>query len=322
MKRWTALTALAMAASLVAQQAVERPRVLGLAHVALYVKDLAKTRQSYEQFLGFAEPFNLPSKDGTGVRIAFIKVNDRQYIEIFNEKDRGEGQLNHVSIYTDDADRMRDYLAAQGVEAMGKAAKGPVPKGQTGNKNFNVKDPDGHIVEIVEYQPDSWTAQHAGKDMPPSRISGSIMHAGFLVGDLEKSLRFYGGIFGFTETWRGGRNPEVLSWVNMRVPDGVDYVEFMLYSKLPPPDRRGTANHISLMVPDAQKALAELKRRAAGGLYTPPDGQEIAVKIGVNRKRQINLYDPDGTRIELMEPNTIDGKPAPSSTAPAPHPEQ
>jgi hypothetical protein len=40
--------------------------------------------------------------------------------------------------------------------------------------------------------------------------------------------------------------------------------------------------------------------------------------LGINRKRQANLFDPDGTRTEIMEPNTIDGKPTPSSTAPAP----
>jgi hypothetical protein len=27
-------------------------------------------------------------------------------------------------------------------------------------------------------------------------------------------------------------------------------------------------------------------------------------------------YDPDGTRVELMEPGTVDGQPAPSSAAP------
>jgi hypothetical protein len=30
------------------------------------------------------------------------------------------------------------------------------------------------------------------------------------------------------------------------------------------------------------------------------------------------LFDPDGTRVELMEPKTIDGKPAPSSALPPP----
>jgi lactoylglutathione lyase len=321
MKPLTVLATLAISLSLFAQQPVARPKVLGVAHMAIYVKDLARARQFYEDFLGFAEPFTLPKKGGEpGVRIAFVKVNDHQYIEIFNEADRGEGKLNHLSVYTDSADRMRDYLVAHGIEPIGNAATGPVPKGQTGNKNFNVKDPDGHIVEIVEYQPDSWTARHAGKDMPPTRISESIMHVGFLVGDLEKAAGFYGGLLGFTETWRGGANPSALSWVNMRVPDGQDYVEFMLYSKLPAPEGRGTKNHISLMVPDAEKALAELKRRAARGLYTAPAGKEMVIQTGVNRKRQINLYDPDGTRIELMEPNTIDGRPAPSSTAPAPRP--
>jgi lactoylglutathione lyase len=75
-------------------------------------------------------------------------------------------------------------------------------------------------------------------------------------------------------------------------------------------------------VPDAEKALAELKKRAAQGLYTPPEGKPLEIQVGVNKKRQINLYDPDGTRIELMEPNTVDGVPAPNSTAPAPHPGQ
>src|SRR5215469_11429071 len=290
MKTFSFLTGAMLAAtSLMAQPAGERPKILGVAHMALYVKDLEKTRQFYEKFLGFGEPFTLPPKGGgPGVRIAFVKVNDHQYIEIFNEADRGEGQLNHVSIYTDDAQRMRDYLLSKGIEPMGSAGKGPVPKGQTGNKNFNVKDPDGHIVEIVEYQPDSWTAQHAGKDMPPTRIAESVMHVGFLVGDLQKSIDFYGDILGFRETWRGGGNPKVLSWVNMQVPDGKDYVEFMLYSKLPDPDARGTKNHMSLMVPDAQKALEELKQRAARGLYRAPEGKEMVIQVGVNRKRQIN----------------------------------
>ncbi|MGD0041751.1 MAG: VOC family protein [Isosphaeraceae bacterium] len=128
-----------------------RPEILGVAHMAIYVKDLDKTRKFYEEFLGFAEPFTLPKKEGGGVRIAFVKVNDHQYFEIFNEADRGEGQLNHISFYTGDADRMYSYLKSKGVEIM--SDKGSVGKGQTGNKNFNVKDPDGHIVEIVEYQP-------------------------------------------------------------------------------------------------------------------------------------------------------------------------
>jgi hypothetical protein len=42
------------------------------------------------------------------------------------------------------------------------------------------------------------------------------------------------------------------------------------------------------------------------------------MKVGVNGKRQINYYDPDGTRVEVMEPGTADGKSVPSSSAPPP----
>ena len=248
------------------------------------------------------------------MRIAFIKVNDRQYFELFNQQDRGEGQLNHISFYTDNADRMYAYLKSKGVAVI--SDKGRVGKGQTGNKNFNVKDPDGHLIEMVEYEPDSWTAREAGKFMPPARISTHIMHVGVLVSDLEKSTAFYHGILGFNEFWRGSSSPRLLSWVNLRVPDGQDYLEFMLYDKLPEPDARGGRNHASLLVPDAEQAVAELTRRAARTGYDKP----IKIQIGVNRKRQVNLYDPDGTRIELMEPMTVDGKPAPSSTAPPPRP--
>jgi lactoylglutathione lyase len=108
----------------------------------------------------------------------------------------------------------------------------------------------------------------------------------------------------------------MLGWVNMRVAVGQDYLEFMLYDKLPPPDGRGTKHHASLTIADADQALAELIRRAAKTGYN----KEIKIQTGVNRKRQINLYDPDGTRIELMEANTVDGKPAPSSTAAPPRP--
>jgi lactoylglutathione lyase len=113
-----------------------------------------------------------------------------------------------------------------------------------------------------------------------------------------------------------------LSWVNVKPAEGDSYLEMMLYNKIPEPDARGTKNHVSLTVPDADKALADLKQRAAKGLYTPPDGKPMEIQVGVNRKRQINLYDSDGTRVELMEANTIDGKPAPNSTAPVPHPSQ
>jgi lactoylglutathione lyase len=290
-----------------AGEAPARPRILGVAHMALYVSDLAKARAFYKDFLGFEEPFALKRKDGTD-RIVFIKINDHQYVELFAEEPKEDGRLNHISFYTDDARAMRDYLASRGVAVPEK-----VGKGQTGNSNFNIKDPDGHTVEIVQYEPDSWTAREKGKFLPETRISTHMPHFGVLIGPLEPALKFYRDVLGFQETWRGGSG-RFLSWVNMRVPDGEDYLEFMLYNNPPDAEQRGVRNHVCLMTPDLAKAVAILEARPARKNY----GRPIEVKVGVNRKRQANLFDPDGTRIELMEPAAIDGQPAPSSTAPPP----
>jgi lactoylglutathione lyase len=286
-----------------------RPKILGVAHIAVFVSDLEKARGFYRDLLGFDEPFTLPAKDGP-VEIAFVKINDRQWIELFNRPTAGEGQLNHIALYTDSADGMRDYLASRGVSVPAK-----VGKGRTGNKNFTITDPDGHTVEIVEYQPDSWTAADAGKHLPETRLSARALHVGILVGQLDKAMAFYGDLLGFQEFWRGNAaTSKTLSWVNVRVPDGTDYVELMLYEQLPAPGNRGSAHHLCLEVPDIEKAVAAFEARPSRSSYS----REVAIRTGVNRKRQVNLFDPDGTRIELMEPVTVDGKPAPSSTLPPP----
>jgi catechol 2,3-dioxygenase-like lactoylglutathione lyase family enzyme len=67
---------------------------------------------------------------------------------------------------------------------------------------------------------------------------------GIIVGDVPAAMTFYGDVLGFSETWRGSRSGTELSWINMRVPDGGDYVEFMLYGERPAPSERGTQHHI------------------------------------------------------------------------------
>jgi catechol 2,3-dioxygenase-like lactoylglutathione lyase family enzyme len=291
-----------------AAAAEPRGKLLGVAHIALFVNDLAKSRAFYRDFLGFGEPFSLPKPDGSD-RIAFIKVNDQQYIELFAEPPRTDGRVYHISFYTDDAEGLRQRLGARGITVPPKLGVGKIK-----NTQFSVTDPDGHSVEMVQYLPDGWSVREKGKFMPDTRISTRIAHLGVLVGTLAPSMKFYGDLLGFKETWRGGPSDKVLSWVNMKVPHGEDYLELMLYDKLPPPEERGGKNHICLVVPDIQKAVAQLEGRPARKSYPRP----IEIKVGVNRKRQANLFDPDGTRVELMEPHTIDGKPTPPSKAPPP----
>ncbi len=299
--------------SLLAADEPKRPHIIGLSHIALYVHDMDKTLAFYEKFLGFEQPYSLTNRDGT-VHLTWIKINDRQTIELFPEKEANGDRLYHVALETDDAIGMRDYLAAHDVPVPDKVGKGKI-----GNLNYFIRDPDGHIVEIVQYAPDGWTMLTRGKFMPDTRISTNMPHMGILVGDLDVAKNFYEGILGFHEIWRGAKNPAVLSWVHEQIPDGKGFLEFMLYSELPAPDQRGKYHHLCLEVPDVAKAKAILEQRAARIGYTKP----MEILTGINRKRQLNIYDPDGTRVELMEPKTVEGIPAPPSTAPPPeHPFQ
>ena len=301
---------LAVVAVLLPQtRAAERPKILGVAHFAVYVSDLPRAREFYQGLLGYEEAFNVTREDA-GVDLAFVKINDSQWIELVNRPSAGEGQLHHIALYTDDAERMRRYLAAKGV-----TVPATLETGVTGDKSFAVTDPDGHSVEIVEYQPGSRTSRTKGQHLPPSRIAGHAMHVGILVGSLERANAFYADILGFREFWRGSAaNSKTLSWVNMRVPDGADYLEFMLYDELPAAANRGSAHHICLVVANADDAIVKIHERPERKAYQ----RLLSIRTGINRKRQINLFDPDGTRVELMEPETIDGQPAPSSPLPPP----
>ncbi len=287
---------------------VKRPHILGVSHMALFVTDLQKARAFYKDFLGYEEPYTLKRDDGSD-RIAFIKINEDQYLELFAENPKQDDHLNHISFFTDSAEGMRSYLASKGVKVPEKVGKGKI-----GNSNFNITDPDGHTVEIVQYEPGSWTRREKGKYLPGTRISTHMAHVGVLVRHLEAAQNFYGDILGLQEFWRGSSSGKVLSWVNMRTPDGSDYLELMLYSNPPDAKEMGVKNHVCLVVPDIQKAVAALEASPARKNYA----QAIEIRTGVNGKRQANLYDPDGTRIELMEPNTANGKPVPSSAAPPP----
>ena len=70
--------------NLYGQASGQRPKILRIAHVAFYVSDLGRARWFYGSFLGFDEAFTVKGSDGTD-HIAFIKVNDDQYVELFAE---------------------------------------------------------------------------------------------------------------------------------------------------------------------------------------------------------------------------------------------
>lgn len=271
-----------------------RPLIVGIAHIAFQVSDIAKARDFYGGLLGYEEPFQLINPNGS-LALTYFKVNDRQYIEIFPglPADQDE-RLKHIAFETTDIEALRVYLKSKGVKVPEKHGQG-----RDGNFNFTVTDPDNHIVEFVQYRPGSLHTKARGKYMSAQRISERILHVGVTVADAAAADKFYKDILGFAETWRGGRDDNTINWINVKVPDGTDYVEYMLTTGKPTRQQLGSSHHVALLVPDIQKALEIARQRV-------DDPAKVrSPQVGRNRRWQLNLFDPDGSRAELMEPFTM-----------------
>lgn len=281
----------------------QRPPIIGVAHAAFFTKDLEHTRSYLKNFLGYDETITLKNAEGK-ISLSIFKINDRQYIEIFPERVVKSNRMYHFAIETTDAEAMRLYLKAQGFKVPDHT-----PKGRTGNFNYFVTDPNGTICEIVQYGSDGMMAANKGKDLSGDRIANRMSHIGFMVPDVDEAMQFYCGVLGFKEVWRGGSDPGKVKWVHLRVPEGDETIELMLYDKEPTWERMGSMNHICLEVKDVYKAETILSERPQPGEVRSP----TSPKTGFNKKRQINYYLIDDTRIEIMEDHPYDGIPAPSS---------
>jgi catechol 2,3-dioxygenase-like lactoylglutathione lyase family enzyme len=273
-QRCLPLSAIAVA-SLLAQT---RPPIVGVAHVALKTNDLAAARQFYSHDLGFAE-----------MSLGIFKVNDHQQIELYaGLKEDAEDRLINVAFETTNAIQLAGYLKSRGVGVPDYT----LALDRDGNLPLEVNDPEGRTVRFIQYK------SHPATRAPGHGISTRIIHAGFIVQDRAAEDRFYKDILGFTEMWHGGKTDTDISWVDMRVPDGDDWLEYMLNVHNPTPKTRGVMNHLALGVPNMEAAYKNLTDRGVNLTEKP--------KIGRDGKWQLNLYDPNLTRVELMEPKPVE----------------
>ncbi len=261
-----------------------RPVVTGISHVTLYADDMVKSRAFYTALLGW-EPVPAPGAD-SGIR---FYANHAQYIELVSPPQPGlKDRLDIVGFATDNAEGMRRFLGSQGV-----SVPEAVTTEQDGSKTFLTADPEGNKIEFTQ----------EGSQYPPKpaslseSLSSHIVHAGYVVRDRAKLDHFYKDLLGFHLYWEGGAKPGDIDWVMMQVPNGTDWLEYMLYLPADPSRAAlGSADHFSPGV----VSVSDLQRRLEQRGWTPRPGTNPQV-IGVDGKLQLDLTDPDGTRVEFME---------------------
>ena len=136
---------LAVVAACAMAQSPKRPKITGVAHIALYTHDIEQARPFYKDFLGYGEPFDLTNPDGS-LSLMFIKVNDRQYLEISPEKSPNTDRLNHISIEVDDVDEVYERAVAAGAEIVY-----PLTDDDWGLRRFFVRDPNGATINVTQH---------------------------------------------------------------------------------------------------------------------------------------------------------------------------
>ncbi|MGH9599470.1 MAG: VOC family protein [Terracidiphilus sp.] len=285
----------------------KRPLITGVSHIALYTSDPAAASHFYREILGAAkEP---DPENPRGVRYA---LNATQFIEVLPlPAGAGIDRLDHIAWNTTNAEAMRRYLAARGWKTPAR-----VEKGTDGSRWFTVLDPEGNKVQFVE------PPRHPKPVAAPNEIGNRIIHFGFMVHSRAAEDTFYRGLLDFRPYWAGGRKPGEVDYVSQQVPNGRDWLEYMLTSE-PGPGipagmtrrRLGSMDHFSIgevSVPEAYKVLE------AGDRLTGRHDKAPHIGAG-DGKYQLNLYDPDDTRVELMNYHST-VKPDPPFTAADPTP--
>ncbi|HEY4380162.1 MAG TPA: VOC family protein [Acidobacteriaceae bacterium] len=265
---------LVLAPTLLAQPA--RPAITGIAFARFYTTDPAAAQKFYGDTLGF---------EHTQVDSVWLyPVNHTQWIELLTTPPRQPNiRMDAVAFTTRDAAALERYLGAHNI----------LPELSLADGQFSVRDPEGNLVTFVQ---EGSNKTVAAMPASPSATSNRIIHVGFMVDDRDAQNSFWMGILGFRPYWHGGHTDGVTDWVALQVPDGSDWIEYMLNSALTPTLRQsGSSDHFSLGVAHMPDAVAALARNHCEG----PNCTKT--QIGHDGKVQLNLFDPDQTRVEFME---------------------
>ncbi|MGH9615396.1 MAG: VOC family protein [Acidobacteriaceae bacterium] len=281
---------------------VTRPKITGIAGVGLAAISLPADRKFYVQTLGWKA---VPSIEASG-GLRFYGV-PLQWVEVLPATGRDQHPMRYIAFATSDARQMRLYLAQHHV-----AVSPTVTRWKGGSQGFSVKDPEGNTVQFIQRGP--WPAHIAPS---PRAISSQMIHAGFMVRSAPDEDGFYEKILGFRPYWKGGMTDGATDFISIQVPNGTDWIEFMVSVPSHPSHRElGVVDHFSLGVVNIDTVVDKLSRR---GWKPSPASRK---QMGRDGKYQLNLYDPDDVRVEFMQLLPTQKPCCSPFTGPQPQPEK
>jgi catechol 2,3-dioxygenase-like lactoylglutathione lyase family enzyme len=238
----------------------QSPALSGIAHVAFRVADVAVARAFYQK-LGFEQAFEM-TRDGQTTE-AFIKISDRQFIELYPRDSQLTG-LMHLCYESSDLEALyAEYVKRE----LNPSA---VRKAGAGNMLMVVRGPENQTIEYTQYMPGSKHFEDHGKHLGGNRISQHLLGATLAVKDLAAARAFYTGKLAFEP------REESADGVYLRLPGGSgEEVELE-------PAGDDTKPGLFFAVADVQRAAGDLRSRGLAVKTTPT---------------AVSVTDPDGAII-------------------------
>jgi catechol 2,3-dioxygenase-like lactoylglutathione lyase family enzyme len=220
--------------------AAQAPPITGIAHLAFRVQNLTAERTFFQR-LGFEEAFVLPSPEKPAE--VFVKINDRQFIELYPQTADGQplGWM-HVCYESDALNALQPLYAAHGLQPS------PVAKAGAGNLLFSLNDPEGRVTEFTQYMPGSRHTLDRGKHLGPNRIATRLLGFSFPSANLAADQHFYTAGLGFEQQKDG-------SSIRLRLPAAPD-LSIELHAARP-----GDRIQAIFGVSDVQATARALRRR-------------------------------------------------------------
>lgn len=242
----------------------QSPALAGIAHIAFRVRDVAKSRDFYRK-LGFEQSFEFadPGKPS----VSYIKVNDRQFIELYGRTDESTPTgLMHVCYEVEDIEALRQEDARRGLNPTENR------KARAGNFLFVLHDPEGQLLEYTEYLPGSLRYEDRGKHLGEHRVGEYLLRTAIAVKDFAAERAFYTQKL---ELRQVNANGGILLRLLGNSGDEVELNE----------THPSTKPKIALAISDMKSAAKELRRR----------GLDVRTANGI-----VWITDPDGAIIELL----------------------
>ena len=127
--------------------------ITGLSHIGIFVKDIKKSQQFYQDILGFKTTWECEFSDAANTYTIAIIANGSVVIELVQKKVQTplrDGVTDHVAMAVDDLDGIIKELSGKGIQFETSEPVYEAKMLKNGSKWIFFRGPDNEHIELAQ----------------------------------------------------------------------------------------------------------------------------------------------------------------------------